>query len=195
MSLSFCYIYKDFVRQLKAFRPSFCHFCACEMSPGWGDLITWIDPSVGHLNGILARVGGNLNNNFQKSQMPGGLPGGGHVEASIWPIHYVTIYNHEIYIVQKTVYEDPACRQLWIFHKLKQPVMYFSNSYISDMTTLIFCQVQASLTRSRFCHSTLPHKNFLFLLGEGDWAQAPASSSEFSYEMRTRPCHDWNEAQ
>ena len=27
---------------------------------------------MGHLNGILARVGGNLNNNFQKSQMPGG---------------------------------------------------------------------------------------------------------------------------
>ena len=36
-----------------------------------------MDPCVGHLNGILARVGGNLNNNFQKSQMPGGLPGGG----------------------------------------------------------------------------------------------------------------------
>ena len=32
---------------------------------------------MGHLNGILARVGGNLNKNFQKSQMPGGLPGGG----------------------------------------------------------------------------------------------------------------------
>ena len=32
---------------------------------------------MGHLNGILARVGGNLNNNFQKSQMPGGLPGEG----------------------------------------------------------------------------------------------------------------------
>ena len=64
------------------------HFCACEMFPGWGHLITWMDPSVGHLNGILARVGGNLNNNFQKSQVPGGLPGGGgHVEASIWPIH------------------------------------------------------------------------------------------------------------
>ena len=30
-----------------------------------------------HLSGILAQVGGNLNNNFQKSQMPGGLPGGG----------------------------------------------------------------------------------------------------------------------
>ena len=31
-----------------------------------------MDPSVGHLNGILARVEGNMNNNFQKSQMPGG---------------------------------------------------------------------------------------------------------------------------
>ena len=32
---------------------------------------------MGHLNGILARVGGNLDNNFQKSQMPGELPGRG----------------------------------------------------------------------------------------------------------------------
>ena len=63
-----CCIYKDFVRQLKAFLPSFCHLCACEMSPGWGDLITWMDPSVGHLNSILARVGGN----FQKVKCPGG---------------------------------------------------------------------------------------------------------------------------
>ena len=55
------------------------------MSSGWEHLITWMDPSVVHLNGILARVGGNLNNNFQKSQMPEELPGGG-VEASIWPI-------------------------------------------------------------------------------------------------------------
>ena len=50
----------------------YCRFCstltegvsACKMSPG----------CVVHLNGILARVGGNLNNNFQKSQMPEGLP-------------------------------------------------------------------------------------------------------------------------
>ena len=26
-----CCIYKDFVRQLKAFLPSFCYSCACEM--------------------------------------------------------------------------------------------------------------------------------------------------------------------
>ena len=56
------------------------------MSPGWEHLITWMDPSVAHLNGILARLGGNLNNNFQKSQMPEGLPGG-DVKASIWPMH------------------------------------------------------------------------------------------------------------
>ena len=36
--------------------------------------------------------GGNLNNNFPKSQMPGGLPGG-DVEASIWLIH-----NHGGYV-------------------------------------------------------------------------------------------------
>ena len=32
---------------------------------------------MGHLNGILAQVGGNLNNNFRKSERPGGLPGRG----------------------------------------------------------------------------------------------------------------------
>ena len=55
--------------------------------PGVGVFEHLLDPSVGHLNSyiILARVGGNLNNNFQKGQMPGGFPrgGGGHVEASI----------------------------------------------------------------------------------------------------------------
>ena len=32
---------------------------------------------MGHLNSFLARGGGNLNINFPKIQMPGGLPGGG----------------------------------------------------------------------------------------------------------------------
>ena len=31
---------------------------------------------MGHFNVILVRIGGNLNNNFQKSQMPARLPGG-----------------------------------------------------------------------------------------------------------------------
>ena len=49
------------------------------MFPGWGHSMTLMDPSVGNLNGILAWVGGNLNNNFPKSQMPGGLAGGGGI--------------------------------------------------------------------------------------------------------------------
>ena len=32
-----------------------------------------MDPSVGNLNRILAGVGENLNNDFQKSQKPGGM--------------------------------------------------------------------------------------------------------------------------
>ena len=42
-----------------------------------------MDPSVGHLNGILAPVGGNLNSNFPKSQMSGGLPGGGMLKVRL----------------------------------------------------------------------------------------------------------------
>ena len=32
---------------------------------------------MGHLNSFSALGGGDLNKNFQKVQMPGGLPGGG----------------------------------------------------------------------------------------------------------------------
>ena len=32
---------------------------------------------MGHLNSFLAQGGGNLNKNFPKIQMPGGLPGEG----------------------------------------------------------------------------------------------------------------------
>ena len=105
-----CCIYKDFVQQLKAFLPSLFHVCACEMSPGWGHLITWMDTSVGHLSGILARQGGNLNNNFQKRQMPRGLPGvgggGGNVEALIWPIH--------LYICTSIALEKCKKNAIWL---------------------------------------------------------------------------------
>ena len=101
--LSFCSIYKDFVRQLKAFLPSLCHLRACEMSPGWRHLITLLDP-LGHLNGIFDRAGGNLNSNFQNSQMPGGLPWGGDVEASIWPIHYILQRKRSVGYLRKTLW-------------------------------------------------------------------------------------------
>ena len=40
---------------------------------------------MGHLNSFSVSGGGNLNKNFPKIQMPGGLPGvgGGDFEASI----------------------------------------------------------------------------------------------------------------
>ena len=53
---------------------------------------------MGHLNGILARVGGNLNNNFQKSQMPGGLPGGGMLKLR---------FDRYINQTRTGVYSDP----------------------------------------------------------------------------------------
>ena len=48
-----------------------------KFSQGWGHLITWNGPIMGHLNSFLASGEGNLNKNFPKIQMPGGLPGGG----------------------------------------------------------------------------------------------------------------------
>ena len=58
---------------------------------------------MGHLNVILARVGGNLNNNFQKRQMPGGLPGGAmlklrfdrYISAQYPPASDVLIFIHQ----------------------------------------------------------------------------------------------------
>ena len=45
--------------------------------PGWGNLITWNGPMMGHLNSFSASGGGNLNKNFPKIQMSGGFPRGG----------------------------------------------------------------------------------------------------------------------
>ena len=47
-----------------------------KVSRGWGHLITWNGPMMGHLNSFSASGGGN-NKNFPKIQMPGGLPRGG----------------------------------------------------------------------------------------------------------------------
>ena len=58
-----------------------------KVSRGWGHLITWNGPMMGHLNSFSASGGGNFPNIFQKFKCPGGLPGG-DVEASIWLVHY-----------------------------------------------------------------------------------------------------------
>ena len=59
---------------------------------------------MGHLNGIFARVGGNLNNNFQKSQMPAwGGGGGDDVEPFISTVHCIrqtlSCSNHSMCLV------------------------------------------------------------------------------------------------
>ena len=60
-----------------------------------------MDPCVGHLNGILARVGGNLNNNFQKSQMPGGLPGAGMLK-----LRFDRYINKFLYVLVKLPHHE-----------------------------------------------------------------------------------------
>ena len=46
---------------------------------------------MGHLNSFSASGGGNLNKNFPKIQMPGGLPGGGMLKLRIdWYITEAT---------------------------------------------------------------------------------------------------------
>ena len=47
-----------------------------KVSRGWGHLITWNGPVIGHLNSFSALGGGNLNKNFPKIQMSERLPGG-----------------------------------------------------------------------------------------------------------------------
>ena len=47
-----------------------------KVSRGWGHLITWNGPMMGHLNSFSASGGGNLNKNFAKNTNARGLPGG-----------------------------------------------------------------------------------------------------------------------
>ena len=61
-------------------------------SRGWGHLVIWNEPIMGHLNSFSASGWGNLNKNFPKIQMPGGLPGGGVFKLRFgWYINYARI--------------------------------------------------------------------------------------------------------
>ena len=54
-----------------------------KVSRGWGHLITWNGPMMGHLNSFSASGGGNLNKNFPKNSNARGVARGEDVEASI----------------------------------------------------------------------------------------------------------------
>ena len=81
---------------------------------------------MGHLNGILARVGGNLNNHFQKSQMPEGLPGGGMLKLRF--DRYIILNRLQI--------EDSTFSSVILKHFVKPPT---SNSSL-ELSCLINCK-------------------------------------------------------
>ena len=59
------------------------------VSGGWGHLITWNGPMMGHLNSFSASGGGNLNKNFAKNTNARGLPGGGMLKLRFdWYINW-----------------------------------------------------------------------------------------------------------
>ena len=55
-----------------------------KVSRGWGHLITWSGPIMGHLNSFSG--GGNFPKIFQKLKCPGGCPGG--CLSFDWLVHY-----------------------------------------------------------------------------------------------------------
>ena len=63
---------------------------ATEKFPGgWGHLITWNGPMMGHLNSFSASGGGNWNKIFPKIQMSGRLPEGVMLKLRFdWHIRY-----------------------------------------------------------------------------------------------------------
>ena len=58
-----------------------------KVSRGWGHLITWNGPVMGHLNSFSASGGGNFPKIFQKFKCPGGCPGG---MLKLWFDWYIT---------------------------------------------------------------------------------------------------------
>ena len=70
------------------------------------------DDRVGHLNIILARGGGNLNDRIFNSSNARGLPEGEDVEVSIWSTHYWAInWNSVVKVVllSQMTFKPPLC--------------------------------------------------------------------------------------
>ena len=83
-----------------------------KVSRGWGHLITWNGPIMGHLNSFSASGVGNLNKNFPKIQMPGGLPGRGMLKLRLdWYIslfdldfqHFGWVHTYKLHLSVKLI--------------------------------------------------------------------------------------------
>ena len=73
-----------------------------KVSRGWGRLITWNGPMLGHLNSFSDSGEGSLNKNFPKIQMPGGLPGGGCLSFDLTGTLWGAWHNAKIAFVEKS---------------------------------------------------------------------------------------------
>ena len=92
---------------------------------------------MGHLNGILARVGGNLNNNFQKSQMPGGLPGGGMLKLRF--DRYITLFIFKIIV------------KIRIHHQTRSGTLYKLIYRGTFYPSFFLCTCERSFETASFC--------------------------------------------
>ena len=110
-----------------------------KVSRGWGHLITWNVPMMGHLNSISASGGGNLNKNFAKSTKARGLPGG-----VCWSFDLTGTLFIPVTLLQYT----------WSYMKYTSPGMYecFRSSEIMEMASWCWrvkasCKVKVVLRR------------------------------------------------
>ena len=80
-----------------------------KVSRGWGHLITWNGPMMGHLNSFSASGVGNLNKNFSKNSNARGLPGGG-----CWSFDLTgTLERQFLYFQRNSWPLTPETRGLW----------------------------------------------------------------------------------
>ena len=106
---------------------------------------------MGHLNGILAREGGNLNNNFQKSQMPEGCPGGGGMLK----------LRFDRYIRRESE-SFPNVPDLRYSSLLPSPVPTRSASVLETQDSFVSLVMHLN-NRNNVCDASLPRSRALFM--------------------------------
>ena len=89
---------------------------------------------MGHLNSFLASGGGNLNKNFPKIQIPGGLPGGGLFKLRFdWYISQVQPYlvqlSHPLLWVSR----------LQVYDSMKEKQISVDNQTFRRLANLMYC--------------------------------------------------------
>ena len=95
-----------------------------KVSRGWGHLITWNGPMMGHLNSFSASGGGNLNKNFPKISNARGVAQGGMLKLRFdW---YIRANNSLHGIIIKPG-QDGLLACIWLtkfFLHCKLPLIY-----------------------------------------------------------------------